>query len=535
MPILQAQKIKPGPETLSNLIQKIQDGTIRIPGFQRDFVWESRRIQTLLDSMCREYPIGTLFLWKAPPDYNDLLRDVPFFQQPPVEAGRSYEFLLDGQQRLTSLFVTVHGLTVDDEDYSQIVLDLEQTNEDKPLFTRRKIKPGDERYIPVKDLLAFSLPGYVRKLPDELYARFERYRSILSNYPCSVVTVTDMKLDDAIEIFERINRQGRRLDRFDLITASVYSKDFDLRERTNKDILNKLADDFGELSPSSVPQLLALNTRGLVDTPTQLKLTAKDIVPIWSATSACFHAAVDLLRGHFGVVSKEFLPYDAMLPVLSYYFYHSGKRHVASNHLPQIERWFWHTAFGERYSGTNQNSMTQDAAWVRELISNEAPFRESLTIKIDQLVDARMTASTAIRNAFFCLLRLQQPLSFANGVELPFRSKDYLGFMPTDHHRLFLGEVMKSRARDVYRLQNFCFLGPLADELHKPGMKVGQFFAQVRDAFPQRDKFERIMDSHLLPTDANSGLWQDDFDLLCRQRAAFVLARPPVGGRDAGH
>jgi hypothetical protein len=97
--------------------------------------------------------------------------------------------------------------------------------------------------------------------------------------------------------------------------------------------------------------------------------------------------------------------------------------------------------------------------------------------------------------------------------------------MPTDHYRLFLGEGMKGRARDVYRLQNFCFLGSSAERLHKAGVKVSHFFTQVREGFPQPDKFERIMASHLLPADATSGLWQDDFDSFCRQRAAIVLAR----------
>jgi hypothetical protein len=477
--------------------------------------------------MCKEYPIGSIFLWKAPAEYNHLLREIDFLNQPDVEQGRSYELLLDGQQRLTSLFCVVNGLTVEEEDYSSIVLDLHAEPDAKSLFSRRVVKTGDDRYITVKDLMGQTQPAHVRFLPDELYTKFERYRTILLNYPCSLVTISGMQLDDAIEIFERINRQGRRLDRFDLITASVYTKDFDLRERSNNEILKPMKQEFGEIGPGAIPQMLALHTRGATDTVSQLKLTSDDIKPVWKSSVEAFHAALKLLRTHFGVVSESFLPYDAILPVLSYYFYKIKSATVRPQHLPQLERWFWSTSFGERYAGVSQSTMTRDAQWIDKLISDGASFGESLTISLDQLMDSRMTnAETAVRNAFLCLLRLHKPLSFESGIEQEFQSKDYLGFKPTDANRLFKADLMKANQRAVNQLPNFVFMSQqAADKLHQVGMKPSIYFEQVRSGMPQQDRFERIMASHLLPTDDESGIWIDDYERFAQQRASLILAR----------
>ena len=73
---MRTEKIKVDRFSLGTFIHDISQGRIRIPRFQREFVWERSRIQKLLDSMYKEYPIGTIFLWEAPAEYNHLLRDI---------------------------------------------------------------------------------------------------------------------------------------------------------------------------------------------------------------------------------------------------------------------------------------------------------------------------------------------------------------------------------------------------------------------------------------------------------------------------
>jgi uncharacterized protein with ParB-like and HNH nuclease domain len=118
---------EPQSVTFTSLFAEIENGTIKIPQFQRDFVWSKTKSAKLLDSIVKGYPIGTFILWKT----NERLRSIRNLggvALPETAPGDSIKYLLDGQQRLTSLFVTLKGLTIQreehHEDYSKFWVDL---------------------------------------------------------------------------------------------------------------------------------------------------------------------------------------------------------------------------------------------------------------------------------------------------------------------------------------------------------------------------------------------------------------------------
>ena len=105
---MKIEKIKVDRMSLASLMNDMFQGRIRVPRFQRVFVWERKRIQELLDSMYKEYPIGTIFLWNSPPKYNHLIRTVDYLGVPQPKDGANYSLIVDGQQRLTSLLSLIH-------------------------------------------------------------------------------------------------------------------------------------------------------------------------------------------------------------------------------------------------------------------------------------------------------------------------------------------------------------------------------------------------------------------------------------------
>ena len=141
---MKAPKIKVSPDTLGTLMADFEKGEIRVPRFQREFVWERSRILKLLDSMFKEFPIGTIFLWNAPPEYNYLLRSPKELGLPELQTHQGYRFILDGQQRLTSLFVVIRGASFEGEDYKKIVVDLEAGADEDGLFKYRN--PDNRRW-----------------------------------------------------------------------------------------------------------------------------------------------------------------------------------------------------------------------------------------------------------------------------------------------------------------------------------------------------------------------------------------------------
>lgn len=93
------------PTTIRRAVERLLDGTIRIPGFQRQFVWEPRRAALLMDSLYKGYPVGSLLLWRT---RNALKTEkkLGVFTLPDPDKDYPIDYVLDGQQRLTSLFTT---------------------------------------------------------------------------------------------------------------------------------------------------------------------------------------------------------------------------------------------------------------------------------------------------------------------------------------------------------------------------------------------------------------------------------------------
>ena len=102
-------------------------------------------------------------------------------------------------------------------------------------------------------------------------------KRILDNYPISIIKTLNAELDEAVTVFENINQGGKRLTLFDLVHASVWTSDFDLR-----DLIQEFNDEsaiklFGKLQPETFTQSLSLNAIGNCQQTNQLSLWAFSI------------------------------------------------------------------------------------------------------------------------------------------------------------------------------------------------------------------------------------------------------------------
>jgi uncharacterized protein with ParB-like and HNH nuclease domain len=156
----QEQKITVRPDTLPNLIADISHGHYRIPQFQREFVWSTKKIIELFDSIFQEFPIGSLFFWKAGKEHNHLFRHTITFGAKRVDHNDSISYILDGQQRSTSLYVTLNGLTVEGIDYSRICFDLKEQR-----FTERSA--DDQRFVSISSIWGPNAMLLLQQLPQE--------------------------------------------------------------------------------------------------------------------------------------------------------------------------------------------------------------------------------------------------------------------------------------------------------------------------------------------------------------------------------
>lgn len=202
---------------IQTLINQIQLGKLVVPAYQRRFMWSSRQIVDFLDSIYHGFPIGTILVLEAPQgSMPELSVDESLFPHSNLNERPSYStvwYLLDGSQRLSVLYNVFFGDRPDFLYY--FILDREE-------FTKNKPKVETSNYVQLRSL--YSSSGYSTELleiskgdnSDVLIERYNQLHTAFRNYEIPIHTLIDMTLDEAMEVYERINVAGRRLSREDI-------------------------------------------------------------------------------------------------------------------------------------------------------------------------------------------------------------------------------------------------------------------------------------------------------------------------------
>lgn len=273
-------------ETLSlsvgQLVRMIDDGVIGLPNFQRDFVWPPSQVAALLDSVAREWPIGTLLL--VPPVAELAMR--PIAGAPTLRRDGVRYLVLDGQQRLTALYQAISG--VGEYGFS---LNRARSSEKDQLFEWGAEFAGTQ-----------------------LSARDQLNRLANYNVPC-VVLGSHIEIYELAQIFEAINTPGVPIDVFDLANARAGAVGRDLRESWDElREAHSVLTDF-RVSPLEVLRLVALNAvsagvtavRGLRASDL-LDIPPDEIANAWPNAIKGYAYALTLLVEHAGVVEYADLP-----------------------------------------------------------------------------------------------------------------------------------------------------------------------------------------------------------------------------------
>jgi len=511
---MQIEKIKVEPGLkLADIMRDVERGKLRIPRFQREFVWERPKVVKLLDSIYHQFPIGSFFFWEAPRTYNRFFRNIAELGLPEPDARDEITFILDGQQRITSLYVTAKGLTLDGVNYKEICFDLEQQE-----FVTRKA--DNKRYVALCDMLNEERQFEIYDgLPMHYRERFANCRTIFATYPFSTVIVRDTELDDVCDIFERINQAGKRLSLTDLVVANTWSERFDLREKI-KEVNQALSSKgFGDLEAEAVTESLALNIKGGCTRSFQLQLTSDEIEKAWENTVESLSLAIDYLRGNMGVRTYGFLPYRGIIPLVAYYFYKSGNRAISPSHRKTIDSWFWRVSLSGRYASSTATNMGEDRRLFDQILRDAGVSVDyPVALEEDSLIGIQMHRTSAIKNAVLCLLAKRQPKHFRNNTIIPLDDSYFSDFNSPERHHIFPASFLRQRGIKEFSLANFCFLPA---ELNKEisDSRPSEYFKRLREQNPE---FESTMESHLIPTDADSGIWTDDYDRFIRQRAELL-------------
>ena len=507
--------------TISRLFQELEQGNLRIPRFQRAYVWERSKVVALLNSIYHEFPIGSFFLWETDGSMQDFCRDITEFGFPKKPDANKFSFILDGQQRITSLYVALKGRKLGNIDYSTICFNL-----DKKIFKIPTLK-GEPNNIPAWKLFdkleSMKLVSDYAKMNNDYPMTILKWSDIFTNYPISIIKTLDMPLDEVVCIFERINQGGKRLSLFDLVHASVWSHDFDLREKIDGFNKSSAVQSWGKIDYEIFTQSLALNISGDCVKLHQLSLTNSDCKKVWDRTKECIRLTIDLLKSRFGVKLLSYIPYQNIIPVIQYYYYLNGGSNMMLNHLQAITDWFWTLAFSTRYSSSTLTKMNTDSRWIKDLVNGQYKSNIfTVNLSLDDLKKIRMSNRSVIKNGVLCLLALKNPLDFDNGSPVILDSSNASRQNSKENHHFFpysLADQMKISKDDINGLLNFALISRhLNEEISN------QFPSQYLDAYSKvNPDIEDHMRTHFITKTALEAARKDDFKVFIDSRGQAIL------------
>lgn len=209
------------------LMEDIRQGEVALPDLQRPFVWSASKVRDLLDSMYKGFPVGYLLFWETGADAG--ARQIGLDAKPRVPRL----LIVDGQQRLTSLYTVITGAKIVRDDYTQTRIKIAFRPSDATFAVTDAAVEKDPEFIP--DVSALWVPGerknqvrtYLRRLEqkraldeaerDHLEESIDRLHD-LRDYPFKVVELASSVDEEQVaEVFVRINSEGVTLNQADFI------------------------------------------------------------------------------------------------------------------------------------------------------------------------------------------------------------------------------------------------------------------------------------------------------------------------------
>lgn len=517
------------------LFTYVDTGVLKIPMFQRDFVWDDEHTADLIDSIVKGYPIGTFILWKTH-DGIRYMKNIGNANLPDIPKGMAAFYVLDGQQRITSLYAVRKGVafTKDgaEKDYKSISIDL-SANPDGDDQIVVVSPPENGPSIPVHKLLTGSITELSTNYADHL-EKVDIYRSRLTGYDFSVIILEDYPIDVACEVFTRINTGGTPLTLFEIMVARTYSeeRDFDLSREylrliTSDQNGKNLSDAGFETVPdTTVLQCVAACTADQVRRQDILRIDRDKFIDAWPTVKAGIFRAVDYLRMHLRIPVSRLLPYYALLVPFTYFFVKLGNSRPSPKQNDLLGQYFWWASLTNRFSSAVESKMAQDLKRIDQILLEKQPsYRgEEVQLSAQDLMWHRFSTADAFCKAILCLFAQMQPRSFRynnlvildNSWLKASNSKNYHHFFPRSY-------LTKKRGYSDSEANVILNITLVEDTFHKRDIGAKAPSAYMKSFQKDNRSLASTMATHLIDDLDRFGVWRDDYETFLSKRAERVL------------
>lgn len=520
---------------VSDLLDGVTSGTIRIPRFQRPYVWGPDDMIQLFDSVLRGYPIGSLLIWQT--DRNDItsldsLGPIKLTENGPP----TRQYVVDGHQRLATLL----GVLMLPENYPRdrrddwrwwIAYDLRTQ---QFVHLKQAATPVPLHQLPLRSVL--RTVDFARRtremltspdLQDDIEALLDRadyVQNRVREYRVPMTVMRSGSLDDAVTIFARVNQRGRDMTSDQMVSALTFRDrgegDFDLAGEIDQTLGQLREYGFSDLERRTVLQVILAAADLDFTRPTYDRIVDRSsfekMRPAVNSASDALLKSVHFLNGVVGIRTSRLLPYASLVVMLSIYFgaVSSSKTPPGGSDEKLLEKWFWATSFNGWFAGANTTELRQAGDAMREVALRGALYEtEFMAFFLDRPIRAFPETfdrrSARVRASLLVQIREGHPREPKTG-------------------EIFDGSAVFADA--VTRDIPYFFPNQRRPKVSNPANRVilpGGYPRNVRQTFADLDFSDasdrKVLESHLIDQEAHQALIRDDFEEFIRFREASIL------------
>lgn len=521
-------------KTYSALFNDIDEGRIKIPQFQRDFVWSKAQAATLIDSILKGFPIGTFILWKTK-DRLQHMRNIGNINLKEPPSGDMVHYVLDGQQRITSLYAVQKGAIITREgrdlNYNDIAIDLaiDPTDEHEIVFEQAI---EGQPFISIFRLLNASVAELLKDHGDRFLNRIAEYKSRLEQYSFSTVVIDEYPIEVACEVFTRINTTGKELTLFEIMVAKTLDQQqsFDLAERYNElvsgdsDDKNLDSANYGELPAETILQCVAANLSDSIDRRDVLKIDRSQFIESWGTTIDGLFAAIDYLHSHLEIVVSRILPYNALLIPLSWFFIRQDGRAISSNQNALLKQYFYWASLSNRFQSTVGTKVATDLDKMRNILEGKQPRydEQELQITPEALKWRPFSVGDAFCKAIVCLLAAKEPKSLKSNGKIILDNSNLRATNGRNYHHFFPRSFLKKQGYEASESNSLMNIILVDDYLNKRIIGSRAPSDYVRGFMDENRELQKTLETHYIGSPKEMGIWDDDYKRFVYKRAKII-------------
>ena len=510
-------------EKVKELLNKVESGEIVLPEFQREFEWNKSDSKDLMISLYKNYPIGSILRWQTtkPPKIKNNAID--------KEKRNMFKVLLDGQQRLTVLYLLVR-------DEIPPYYDEDELSHD-PRDLHIHLKKGDIEYVSKKQA---KNPEWVKVTDcfcdrvDELEIAEEmseegEFKQLLKTYQVNLEKLLDIKKRDipvqdlgdeadvheAIKVFDKINTKGEPLSKSQIALAHMSSEWEDIRQNM-KDKKNSLADRGFEFELDFYVKCMVALTTDRINYEESYNKDKDALKEKWDKLAkeedGIFDFLFNILEEEAFIQDNSYLSSRAVLIPIIKYLDNKEEISLSRQEKNHFFRWMYLAMMWTRYSGSADSDLDHDLSIIED---SETPIEDLVDVIRQERggrlkVDASDLNEETRQSSFYTILKIltraNKPIDWKSGEPLTkgrtieshhiFPTSRLYGEATDDSGEVYDSSNHRSKANEI---ANRAMITP------KTNKKIGN--DKPAEYLPEvRDKHPRALESQFIPD--NSELWK---------------------------